>query len=139
MDQNILRYHSKEVLKEALSHDNYTLGVFYKQKLIAFIMLQYYDALNMDRNLLKNTEDCKYSEIYTIYLILVKKEYRGHGLQRKMLELIENNKQNIIINATVSPQNSCSLDNFLACGYKILTEMKMYGGFNRLIVYKPIN
>ena len=138
-DQTILRYHTKDVLEKALNQHSITLGVFYQNKLAGFIMLEYYDALDMDMKLVNKIETSTPNNIYTIYLIIVKKEYRGYGLQQKMLNIIEKNVKNTIINATVSPLNSYSLNNFLKCGYKILTEKKMYGGYNRMIVYKLIN
>ena len=138
-DENMLRYHTKEILHNALSHDNYSLGAFYRGELAGFIMLQYYDALKMDNEDLVKIKSASVGNINTIYLIIVRKHFRGFGLQRKLLHEIEKIlDKNSVINATVSPSNKYSLDNFLACGYKILSLKKMYGGYDRFLVYKEV-
>lgn len=38
----------------------------------------------------------------------------------------------------MSPTNPHSLDNFLACGYQPLCRKEKYGGFDRLVLAKPL-
>ena len=135
-DENLLRYNSKQMLKKAMSK-GYTIGVFYKENLIAFGILLAYQNLIAEKEMMSLLKDFKYIKNYTIKLIIVKKNFRGKGLQRKIIKIFEDKiEEKSLILATVSPLNSYSLRNFLKCGYKILTEKKMYGGYNRLILYK---
>lgn len=144
-DESLLRYNSKEMLKEVLIKNSYTLGVFHNGQLIAIGILQYYQALLKDAELNILLKNKKFDRYFTVKLIIVKKGYRGFGLQRRMLDkMVEHIIQNIerdkkiLFLATVSPKNKYSLNNFIACGYKILALKKMYGGYDRFLVYKEV-
>lgn len=73
--------------------------------------------------------------------ILVDSDYRGNGLQRKIctaLEEVARLEEKRYIAATVSPDNSHSLNNFLALGYEIKKEKLKYGGLRRYILCKSL-
>ena len=64
---------------------------------------------------------------------VVHPDYRGNGLQRKLLEAaLTRLRPGIVgIGATVSPDNQYSLRNALACGFEIVCRREMYGGYDR--------
>lgn len=74
----------------------------------------------------------------------VRLDYRGLGLQRKMIlkaeaiMLAENNNVKFAV-ATIHPDNKVSLHNFTSIGYEIIAEKEMYHGKRRYIVIKKIN
>ena len=72
--------------------------------------------------------------------VLVHPDYRGNGLQRLLLGLAEQRLDPAIrgLGCTVSPHNPHSLDNFLACGYQPVCRKEKYGGFDRLVLAKPL-
>ena len=71
---------------------------------------------------------------------VVHPDYRGNGLQRKLLEAaLTRLRPGIVgIGATVSPDNQYSLRNALACGFEIVCRREMYGGYDRYLLAKTL-
>ena len=72
---------------------------------------------------------------------LVKDEYRGNHLQKKICEKLEEISKDDFIEimaATVYPKNEYSLDNFKSLGYEIVKEKLKYGGYRRYILKKTL-
>ena len=71
---------------------------------------------------------------------VVHPDWRGNGLQRKLLEAaLPLLRPGIVgIGATVSPENQYSLNNALACGFTIAARREMYGGYDRYLLEKRI-
>ena len=69
---------------------------------------------------------------------IVHPDYRGNGLQRKLLEVaLTLLRPGIVgIGATVSPENQYSLNNALASGFEIVCRREMYGGYDRYLLAK---
>lgn len=68
-------------------------------------------------------------------------DFRGRGIQRKLIPV----KDTFAIDcgaefafATVSPENSFSLNNVLSSGFEIVDNRVMYGGFQRYILRKKL-
>ena len=71
---------------------------------------------------------------------IVHPDYRGNGLQRKLLEAaLGQLRPGIVgIGATVSPENRYSLNNALASGFEIVCRREMYGGDDRYLLAKKL-
>lgn len=71
---------------------------------------------------------------------VVHPDWRGNGLQRKLLEAaLSLVRPGIVgIGATVSPENQYSLNNALACGFVIADRREMYGGYDRYLLKKML-
>ena len=71
---------------------------------------------------------------------VVHPDWRGNGLQRKLLEAaMPLVRPGIVgIGATVSPENQYSLNNALACGFVIADRREMYGGYDRYLLKKML-
>ena len=71
---------------------------------------------------------------------IVHPDYRGNGLQRKLLETaLSQLRPGIVgIGATVSPENRYSLNNALASGFCIVCRREMYGGYDRYLLAKKL-
>ena len=71
---------------------------------------------------------------------IVHPDYRGNGLQRKLLEAaLGLLRPGIVgIGATVSPENQYSLNNALASGFEIVCRREMYGGYDRYLLAKKL-
>lgn len=81
------------------------------------------------------------SQIVHMDTAVVAPAYRGHGLQRKMIEFAENDLKTTgyhILMCTVHPRNRFSLDNALALGYRIMVTKEKYGGYLRHVLMKEI-
>lgn len=73
--------------------------------------------------------------------IAVHPDFRGHGLQRRLLQQGEasmRTQRYVHLMATVHPDNRYSLRNFLACGYEVADTVRKYGGLPRHILYKRV-
>lgn len=73
-------------------------------------------------------------------LAAVLPEYRGHQLQKRLLEAAE--RETIrrgmkYLMGTVHPENRYSLNSMMSHGYRIIGTKEMYGGLLRHILYKP--
>ena len=140
-DKKILRRNSKDVLQSCLYDPHYTLGAFLNDKLIAFSI--WFDAGETEENIGLDVglEGEKLNEVINMKLIIVSPQYRGNGLQRIMMNYLENiakEKNKKIIFTTVSPDNVYSCNNFLALGYNYETTKIKYGGLKRNIYSKKI-
>ena len=72
--------------------------------------------------------------------IMVKDEYRGQGLQRKILQFAQKQAEKLKMNglvATVHPDNIYSLNNFVHEDYKVINRLNIHGG-QREILLKEI-
>ena len=71
---------------------------------------------------------------------VVHPDWRGNGLQRKLLEAaLPLVRPGIVgIGATVSPENQYSLNNALASGFTIAARREMYGGYDRYLLKKML-
>ena len=73
--------------------------------------------------------------------VVVRSKFRGHHLQKRMLEegerQIDNNRYRYLM-ATAAPYNKPSLNTFLGSGYRIMKVKKKYGGVARAILLKEI-
>ena len=73
---------------------------------------------------------------------LVKENFRGNKLQRRICESLEEiSKENgdLIISATASPYNPYSVNTFLDLGYEIAKDKIKYGGLRRYVLVKKFN
>lgn len=72
--------------------------------------------------------------------VIVHPDWRGNGLQRKLLEsaLTQLRPGIVGIGATVSPENQYSLNNALASGFSIVCRREMYGGYDRYLLAKKL-
>ncbi len=137
---DILRRNSKEQLSECLEDPHYTIGAFHNDKLAAFAVL--YDSIskeNIGYDIGLNDDQIKFSA--NIKLVIVLPEYRGNGLQKKLisrLERIAKDRGKKILCATVSPNNIFSTKNFEHLGYQLHSCKFKYGGLKRNIYYKNI-
>ena len=82
----------------------------------------------------------KDSNIMLIDSIMIKQEYRGHHLQKQILELLEKRARELNLDglvATVHPDNIYSKINFVNSGYDISHLALLHGG-DRLVFVKKL-
>ena len=68
-------------------------------------------------------------------------EFRGQGLQNRMLTECENLLAETIYKhalSTISPHNTASLRSLIKNGYKVVKTAKLYEGLERNILYKEL-
>ncbi len=124
---------TREELLESIHLDK-VYGAFCEEELVAVAVI----VLNREgkRNI-ANEADCNPLQTFTFDVIMVSPKWRGYGLQNIMLEqcidLAKTRHINHIV-ATVSPDNSYSLNNFTKQGFEIISTSKKYGGLLRHIL-----
>ncbi|HHU03170.1 MAG TPA: GNAT family N-acetyltransferase [Christensenellaceae bacterium] len=73
--------------------------------------------------------------------VVVHEQLRGKGLQVFLTHLAEKeliDRGFLTLVATVHPENTYSLNNFLKSGYQIVGEYSLYSGQRRFLVYKTL-
>lgn len=68
-------------------------------------------------------------------------QYRGHGLQRRLMQMAEPdliNEGYRYLCCTVHPDNQYSLNSILSQGYRIMATREKYGGYLRHILMKEL-
>lgn len=82
----------------------------------------------------------KSNNVMLIDSIMIKEKYRGNKLQIKILNYLYNRAKELKLDglvATIHPENTYSLNNFINNGYKIINTLHIHGGI-RNIVFKKI-
>ena len=72
---------------------------------------------------------------------VVRSDYRGNGLQKKLCEKIEEiaRKENVkLLASTASPYNKYSVNTFEKLGYKVKKDKLKYGGLRRYVLAKEL-
>ncbi|MCL2324553.1 MAG: GNAT family N-acetyltransferase [Actinomycetia bacterium] len=111
-------------------------------ELTAFIIARFPrdGADNLGRDI--KIADAELSKVVHMESVAVLPEYRGQGLQRKLVQRAESRakKEGAVYSmCTVDPRNSISLDNFKELSYQVVAEKPKYGGHDRLILYKRLD
>lgn len=140
-NKQILRRNSEAVLEDCL-RNHYVVGAFRNDELAAFGVL--YFAGDSNENLAQHAYDeiDDYSSYANVKLVIVKRKYRGKGLQRRIMSHLEDiaaQRDICELFATVSPENIHSEANLLAMGYrKIKLLENKYDGADRNLFSKTI-
>lgn len=124
---------------EDVLNNGFGMGYFAEEKMIACILCrlkwgEYGELLE-----LSNEDKEKSADIEDIF---VKKEFRGLGLQRNLIEAVEQEAKKrgkTIFLATVSPDNQISLNNFLKKGYHYERCCTIYEGLKRNVLRKNLH
>lgn len=122
-----------------LAHD-LCIGVFDGERLGAYFILRYCGQSEHNYAAFLGVPKAEWDRWANADSAVVTPDWRGNGLQRKMLEAAaEFLRPDIVgIGATVSPENRYSLNNALACGFVIADRREMYGGYDRYLLKKEL-
>ena len=118
------------------------MGAFHCDELVGFGVL--YFAGDGSENLVQHAYDTvdDYDCYANMKLVIVKRKYRGHGLQRSIMSSLENiaaQREVREVFATVSPENIHSEANLLAMGYRKIKLLKnKYDGADSNLFSKTI-
>lgn len=137
-DKTLLRLNSTEMIASCLAEPNVTMGAWEDGKLVAIGIL--YVPQVEDEDLSHYVENAVFPAANQ-KLYLVDAAYRGQGLQRKIIRLIEDiarQRSFAMLCTTIAPHNQFSINNFLAEGYVYSTTVMKYGGLERSIYYKML-
>ena len=163
IDKNLLRHNTIKNFDEVFDKTNVALGVFDKSKLVGFGILIFAKQNEILPNSLvyaSTTLPCIKNKIFNlnksinlkitislekpigiVKLIIVKKEYRGKGIQMKLLKRFDHFYKKFGIKrviCSVSPLNFFSLNNFYANGFCVIYRKNLYDGYDRLILAKNV-
>ncbi len=129
----------REQMQYMLSGGGYGLGLTENGKIVGAWLL-YYPFDRQDS--LASAVDLPPELTAHFELAMLDGAYRGRGLHGRMTgRLIEHAQAEgrfAGLAATVHPQNAPSLKGFLANGFAVVGERKMYGGMERLILFRAL-
>jgi hypothetical protein len=140
-DKNTFVKTTEEELAESLVSD-VCIGAYHLNTLIGFTLMVVnpLSPRNLGAYLEYSRQQC--AKCVTYDTTFVDTAYKGYGLQRVFVRL----KDKIAVDmgsfealATVSPENGFSLNNLRASGFMIAGKKRMYGGYDRYILRKPLN
>lgn len=138
--EKLLRRNSFADFLEVFRHHHYVLGAFSGRALVAFAILQVHPENN--EVLLSAGKNQLASKSSVVKTVIVKKEFRGYGLQKRfLLEFEKYDKKigNLFELCSVAPENSHSLTNFLQSGFAVEKKAKLYQKRSeRLILCKSL-
>lgn len=137
-DKTLLRLNSTEMIASCLAEPNVTMGAWDGDRLVAIGIL--YVPQVEDEDLSHYVENAVFPAANQ-KLYLVDAAYRGRGLQRKIIRLIEDiarQKGFVMLCTTIAPHNTFSINNFIAEGYTYSTTVVKYGGLKRNIYNKVL-
>lgn len=138
-DQSVLRHNSPEMIASCLEEPNVTLGIWDEELLVAIGMLYVPQCIEED-----HFHDLELEGNYKSAnqkLFLVREGYRGLGLQRQLIREVEKiamSRGYNLLCTTVAPNNTFSINNFLAEGYVYAKTEQKYGGLVRNLYYKKL-
>lgn len=137
-DKTLLRLNSTEMIASCLAEPNVTIGAWDGDRLVAIGIL--YVPQVEEEDLSHYVENAVFPAANQ-KLYLVDAAYRGQGLQRKIIRLIEDiarQKGFAMLCTTIAPHNKFSINNFIAEGYVYSTTVVKYGGLKRNIYNKVL-
>ena len=138
-DQSVLRHNSPKMIASCLEEPNVTLGIWDGALLVAIGMLYVPQCIEED-----HFHDLELEGNYKSAnqkLFLVREGYRGLGLQRQLIREVEKiamSRGYNLLCTTVAPNNTFSINNFLAEGYVYAKTEQKYGGLVRNLYYKKL-
>lgn len=116
-----------ETLQEIMGRGGKIWMYYDKNEIVCSIMLIPADQINL--NIMKI--NCEIIEIGECGPIIVAPKHRGKGLQREMLQVVQNyylNSNIKYIITTIHPNNNYSINNFVVSGYKFMKTIKLDRG-----------
>ena len=116
------------------------LGVYDGARLGAYFILRYCGQSEHNYAAFLGVPKSEWDHWANADSAIVHPDWRGNGLQRKLLEAaLSLLRPGIVgIGATVSPENQYSLHNALASGFIIAARREMYGGYDRYLLKKMV-
>ena len=137
---DFLRRNTVETFTPCFDEPSVVLGVFHGDRPVAFGIL--YCAGETEENLAKDIDEVEnLNDNANLKLTIVRPDYRGNGLQRRLILELEKYAQESgfsYLSTTVSPANPWSLNNCKECGYKEVKILQKYGGLTRVLLAKKI-
>lgn len=133
-----LRRNTYETLKPCFNKESLVLGVYYQEEMIAFGIL--YFAGEDHENLAYSLDEVpgNIKEYGNVKLIIVKKNYRGNGIQRLLIEKFVDYARTFNyagLLSTASPLNIPSCKSLERCNFKLAKVVKKYGGLTRNLYF----
>lgn len=142
---DLLQTFSEDFMRQHMGRQGIVLGVFVKDRLIAFRNIYFPDPWDRQWNLgidigLPKEELLK---VANLQMVCVHPDFRGHSLALKMnnlsLKILKKRGEHHHICATVSPYNIWNIRILLDSGFRIVHLKDKYEGKLRYIVHQDIH
>lgn len=135
-------YTKKKERYNLFINDGYCYVACYKDKIIGYFLTYILREDGTDFYKLVTEHYGNNENIIEVINYGILPDYRGLGLQEKMLMQLENDVKgtegkHFVV--TIHPDNKYSLNNMIKRGYNIIITTKLYGGLDRHILTKNID
>lgn len=137
-DKTLLRLNSRGMIASCLAEPNVTIGAWDGDRLaaIGILFVPQTDDEDLSHYVPTPALPAANQKLY-----LVDAAYRGQGLQRMIIRLIEDVARQrgfAMLCTTIAPHNKFSVNNFIAEQYVYATTVVKYGGLERSIYFKVL-
>ncbi len=136
-DKSLFFCDDLEYVKKHIESEGFAIKAVCDGKVVASLVGRF--PQDAEDNLGNDVGIEKIHKVAHLESIVVDEEYRGNGLQDKMIKRAEEiivERGYTYLMATVSPDNKHSLANFERNGYKVMQVKEKYGGMMRAILLK---
>lgn len=133
-----LRKNNKETFIKCIDDPNITLGVFLDTELIAIIIMY---AIHDEEDLSRSLVNTKVNKSANFKLILVDENYRGNGLMKSLMWVLEKyayKTGHLFLCSTADKDNIYSVNNLINSNYKKDSSVIKYDGLERELYVKDI-
>lgn len=142
---DLLQSFPKNFMKQHMGRCGVVLGVFVKERLVAFRNLYYPKQNDSEWNLgidLNLSRD-QLAQVVNLQMVCVHPDFRGNRLalilNRIALQILHNRRTHPHVCATVSPYNIWNISVLMATGFHIARLKTKYGGKARYIVHQHLD
>lgn len=141
-DKQLYAPSEKEEFLDCIRNNGKVLGIISEEEEIIAIGVytkKGYNKGNYGYDLEINGEELL--KVAQIESTLVRNDFRGNGLQRKLceeLEVLAKDENIKLLTSTASPYNKYSVNNFIDLGYEIKRDKLKYGGLRRYVLAKQL-
>lgn len=138
-DKSLFFCDDLDYVKEHICESGFAVKVECEGVIVASIITRFPNECedNLGRDI--GLKDCKLCKVAHLESIVVDEKYRGFGLQDKLIKYAEKlvyEKGYKYVMATVSPDNTYSLNNFKKNGFEVVCVKEKYGGLIRAVLVK---
>lgn len=136
--------HPEQFVPDTLEHlgaylrDDLCVGAWQGERLGAYLILRYCGMSDENYASFLGVLREQWPQWANADSAVVHPDWRGNSLQRRLLEaaLPLLRPEIRALGATISPDNSYSLNNALAEGFEVVCRREMYGGYDRYLLRK---
>ncbi len=128
-------------IRDHISTNGFIAVAKYKNDTAGFFMIKFPRSGEMHLGTFLDYQEQDLACSVIMDSAVVKKSFRGHSLQKKLLTFCEKELAGTPYRhylCTVHPDNTYSLRNMQSMGYQVIKKTRCYGGLDRFVLVKDV-